>query len=202
MGDPKKQKKKYSKPSHPWQKERIVEEAAILREYGLKNKKEVWKMRSLQRTFAKRAKELIALKGQQAEIEKQQLLSKLRRLGLIQQTAQLDDILSLDIKDVLERRLQTQVFKKNLARSMNQARQFIVHNHIVVGERKISSPSYIVPLSEETQIGFVSNSPFSDLEHPERIPVEKKEKGKKAKESAQEETIALKEEEIVDESII
>ena len=38
MGDPKKIRKSYRTPSHPWQKQRIVEEDELLKTYGIKNK--------------------------------------------------------------------------------------------------------------------------------------------------------------------
>ena len=44
MGDPRKTRKKYDTPQHPWQKERMDQESVFLKEYGLKNKKEIWKM--------------------------------------------------------------------------------------------------------------------------------------------------------------
>ena len=40
MGDPRKLRKKYYPPSHPWQKIRIDEEKILMKDYGFKNKKE------------------------------------------------------------------------------------------------------------------------------------------------------------------
>ena len=51
MGDPKKQRKKYTTPRHPWQRDRLDEERQLLKDYGLKNKKELWKFESLLRKF-------------------------------------------------------------------------------------------------------------------------------------------------------
>ena len=82
MGHPKLKKKTYSKPTHPWQKERIEEEKELLKEFGLKNKEEIWKVASLLRKYAKQAKTLIALNTPQSEIEKAQLLKKLSSLSL------------------------------------------------------------------------------------------------------------------------
>lgn len=177
MGDPKKRKKKFSKPHHPWQKERIEEEAILINDYGFKNKKELWKMKSILRNFFDQAKKLIALKTPQADKEKKQLLHKLQALGLVEKTAQLEDILGISLKDLLERRLQTQVFRKGLAKSISQSRQFIVHNHVLVGANKITVPSYLVSKKEEGYISFSPGSKLSDMSHPERI----KEETKKAK---------------------
>lgn len=174
MGDPKKQRKKYSTPSHPWQAARIDEEKKLTEEYGFKNKKEIWKITSTLNKYKGQAKKLIPLSSSQAEKEKEQLLKKLFSLGLIQEISKIEDVLSLTLKDLLERRLQTQVYRQNLARSTKQARQFISHNHIMVGENIITSPSYLIKKTEETSIKFVSSSTLSDPEHAERNLPEKK----------------------------
>lgn len=169
MGDPRKHRRKYSKPSHPWQKERIEEERGMMKEYGLKNKKELWKMESKLKKFARQAKRLIAEKGEQAEKEKMQLLSKLASLGLVPESSDLTAALGITLKDIMNRRLQTLVYKKNLAKSIKQARQFISHNHITVKGRKITSPSYLVTTGEEETISFSPFSEMSSKKHPERV---------------------------------
>ena len=174
MGDPRTIKSKYRRPGRPWQKERMEEERVLVREYGLKNKTEIYRARSRLKTVADLAKKLIAARGTQAEKERQQLLSRLARLGLVKAGAQLDDVLGLQLKDLLERRLQTMVLRKGLARSMNQSRQFIVHEHITVGNRAVSAPSYHVPIDEETAIAFLSNSSLASTAHPERALPPKK----------------------------
>lgn len=181
MGDPRYQRKKYATPSHPWQKERIEEEKKLLKEYGLKNKKEIWRMESLLSRFKQQAKNLIARNDTQSKKEERQLVEKLTRLNLVKEDAKMDDILSLNIKNIIDRRLQTQVLSKGLAKSINQARQFIVHGHISVEDKKITIPSYLVKLKEETQIKFDDRSSLANSEHPERIIPEKKQSTKKAK---------------------
>ena len=168
MGDPKRHRKKYSGPSHPWQAARIEEERNLTTEYGFKNKQEIWRMASFLRNAAAQAKKLVTLKSVQTEKEKELLLKRLKRYGLLPADAALDAILSITLRDVLERRLQTQVYKQHLANSVKQARQFIIHGHITIAGKKVTSPSYFVPLSEETQIGFVAKSTLADTEHPER----------------------------------
>ena len=155
MGDPKRQRKKFSTPSHPWQKERIEEEKKILKEYGLRRKYEVWKMDSMLKKFLHRAKTIIGERTAQSEIEKKQLLERLYRLGLLKQDSKVEDVLNLRLKNILERRLQTLVCKKQLAKTMRQARQFITHEHIAVGSRKITNPSYLVSIEEEPHIKLV-----------------------------------------------
>lgn len=140
----------------------------MIKEFGLKNKKELWKTSSLLRKFASQAKRLTSLRGAQAEIEKRQMIGKLNSLGVISRDASLDEVLGLTVKDFLERRLQTIVFKKNLARSMMQSRQFIVHRQIRVGDRVTTSPSFLVPASGEDRVAFVETSALANPEHPER----------------------------------
>lgn len=173
MGDPKRQRKKYETPLHPWQGERILAEKEILKEYGLKNKKEIWKMSSILRTAKTQAKKLVVKESEQAKKEEKLLIIKLARLGLIKDDAKLEDVLGIDIKDILNRRLQTFVYKKGLARSAKQARQFIIHGHIFVNNKEICVPSYLVPLIEEDKITFDPGSKLSSVEHPERTPIKK-----------------------------
>ena len=155
MGDPKKQKKKFSTPSHPWQKERIEIERELLKQYGLKRKYEIWKMDSTLRKFLNRAKTLIAQRTPQSELEKKQLLGRLSSLGLLKQDSKVEDVLNLTLKDVMERRLQTLLIRKQMARTMLQAREFIVHEHVAIGARKITAPSYLVTVKEEPTIKMV-----------------------------------------------
>lgn len=182
MGDPKKPKKKYETPSHPWQAERIGVEGELVKDYGFKNKKEIWKITTMLKKAAEKAKRSIIAKADQAEKEKNDLVARLARLGLVQKNAQVDAILGLQMRDLCERRLQTLVFKKGLAKSINQARQFIVHRHIMVNGRSISSPNFIVPVEEEATIAFSSDSTLSNPEHPERAAAKAVEKSEKKEE--------------------
>jgi small subunit ribosomal protein S4 len=174
MGDPRKQRKKYSSPAILWNKESIDAERTLLKEYGLKNKREIWKSMSILKRYTDGAKKLIKTNTQQADIEKIHLLTKLKSYGLLEENSKLDEILALQLKDILERRLQTQVFKLGLARSVDQARQFIVHEHVMVADKIITSPSYMVPTSIEQQIQICPGSSLENPEHPERTIIEKK----------------------------
>ncbi len=173
MGAPKHLRKRYATPSHPWQKIRIEQEKVILQEYGLKNKKEIWRMGSLLRRFKQQAKNLIARTDAQSKKEEKQLIDRLVKLNLVKENAKMDDILGLDIKNVMDRRLQTQVFSKGLARSTKQARQFITHGHVMIGEKKITIPSYLVRQDEENIIRFDERSSLVSPEHPERTVIKK-----------------------------
>lgn len=75
------------------------------------------------------------------------------------------------------------VFKKGLARTPLQARQLVIHEHIVVGDKKINAPGYLVSVDEESQITFDVKSSFFSADHPERVVVKKEKKGKEVKSS-------------------
>jgi small subunit ribosomal protein S4 len=167
MGDPRKQVNKFQGPSHPWQKARIEEEKVLRREYGLRRKGDIWKATSLLKSLNNQAKQLVVATGKQADIEKKNLLSRLQRLGLLKEGSEIDGILGLGTRDILERRLQSQVCRKGLARTMKQARQFIVHEHVSVGDRKITSPGHLVTAEEEGKLVIAPTSVLVDPEHPE-----------------------------------
>lgn len=191
MGDPKKTRKKYKNPSHPWEKDRIEEEISLKKQYGLKNKKEIWRINSKLKGFKDQVKKLNAMFGEQAEKEKDQLRKKLLSLGVIKPGMTFDDVLGLQTRDLMERRLQTILYKKRLARSIQQARQFIIHRHIMVGNKKITVPSYLVKVREEDLITFDERSELSDPTHPERYEeMPKKEKKKEKKTKDKEEDVA------------
>src|SRR3989344_2995934 len=113
----KRQKKQYERPLKPYDKARIEKEKEILTKYGLRKKTEIWRAISILRNFRRLARELEAKRDKTRESI---LLEKLRKLGLIDETANLDDVLALDVEKILERRLQTIVFKKGLATSAKQ----------------------------------------------------------------------------------
>jgi small subunit ribosomal protein S4 len=173
MGDPKRRRKQYDTPIHPWQKLRIDEEKALSYEYGLKNKKEIWRLASKTRDFARQAKKLIANTSEQGELEKKQLITRLVSLHVLAPDADLDDVLGLETKDLMERRLQTLVLKKGLAKSMKEARQLIVHGHIMISNSKITVPSYLVKKDEETTIRYVPSSPILKQREAEPKPAGK-----------------------------
>jgi small subunit ribosomal protein S4 len=171
MGDPRFKRRKYSTPSHPWQLERIKEENDLIRKYGLVNKREVWKAKSVLANFRQQARSLHARNrtgDKQAEKETKQLLSRLVNLGMLQPDADLDDVLALNVESVLARRLQTVTYLKGLARTARQARQFIVHGHIAVGDRKITVPGYLVRRDEEPTVAYCKSSKLNNELHPMR----------------------------------
>jgi small subunit ribosomal protein S4 len=161
----------YETPNHPFQGERIAEEQGLIGRYGLKNKEELWRAQSELRNYRREARKLLGRTQGDAEAagkEAGEFLGKLKRLGILASEDSLDDVLSLDVTDVLERRLQTVVYRKGYANTTDQARQFIGHGHIVVDGQRVGTPSYMVSVGEEDTVGFDSASALTDELHPER----------------------------------
>ncbi len=158
MGHPRKSRKKYNTPPHPWNADRIKEENRLSQKYGLKNKKEVWKAETQVKRYRRDARHLLGLATEQTIKEREQLLSHLRKLGILTEESRLEDVLDLTVEDVLRRRLQTMVHNKGLATTAKGARQFVIHGHIALDGKKIDSPSYIVKRGEENLIGFYQSS--------------------------------------------
>ncbi|MEM0129947.1 MAG: 30S ribosomal protein S4 [Thermoplasmatales archaeon] len=178
MGDPKKIRKKFETPRHPFEGERIKSENKVLRSYGLKNKRELWKAQSELRKYRANARDLQArlrLGDPVAQQTMKSMVGRLARYGILTENATADDILALSVQSFLERRLQTVVLRKGLARTPEMARQLIVHGHISVGEKKVTIPSYKVLKSEEADVGYAQDSPLANELHPMRLGEGKKE---------------------------
>lgn len=167
MGDPRRLRKAYKRPYRLFEKTRIDDELVLLGEYGLRNKKELWRHAAQLRSYRNQAREMRSLPEETQKKRRTELIGKLNRFGLIGDNATLDDVLSLTQKDILNRRLQTFVFKKGLARSIYQARQLVVHQHISINGKVVSSPSYVVKKDEDTKIEYREQSPLRG--HPEKI---------------------------------
>ena len=168
MGDPRRQRKKYETPRFPWRADTLQAELRLLGQYGLRNKHELWRHRTMLSKYRGIARSLLGMSTEQREVLEKQLLSRLNRLGILPETAVLDNVLDLSLEDILERRLQTQVLRKNMARSVYQARQLITHGHITIGNRRVFSPSYLVLKDEEDKIAFSLMSAVANPEHPLR----------------------------------
>jgi small subunit ribosomal protein S4 len=154
----------------------MASEVQLVKAYGLRNKREVWKAASMLRMYRSEARKLLAsaansqergLEGHQ-KTQSEEILAKLIRYGIIKSDADIDDILSLKTENILERRLQTQVLRLGLARTVVQARQFITHGHIAINGRKATVPGMLVSKEDEMHIGYYATSPLVSESHPER----------------------------------
>ena len=168
MGDPKKQRKKYDTPRFPWRTDTMQEELRLLGQYGLRNKHELWRQETMLSNFRGIARSLIGQSAEKRHKRENELLNRLKKLGLLPETAVLDDVLDLALEDLLERRLQTIVLRKGLAKTMQQSRQLITHGHVAVGIQRIKTPGYIVTKSEESHIAYSANTPLANPSHPLR----------------------------------
>jgi small subunit ribosomal protein S4 len=142
----KRKHKRYSRPKRPFEKIRIEEEAEIRKEFGLKNKKEIWKAEAKVKSMREKAKKLISAKPE----EQKALFNKLNKIGM--NVNSISAILSLNKGDYLKRRLQTVLVTKKLALSSKHARQLIVHKKVLVNNEVVNKPSYIVPVELENKI--------------------------------------------------
>ena len=169
MGDPKFPNKHYNTPSHPWQKVRIEEERALIHQYGLRNKREIWKANTKVRDMRRQARKLTAqANDSQSQKEKGLLLAKLNRLGMLEKESALEDVLRMTPENILDRRLQTQVYLQGLSSTVKQARQLIVHGHISVEGAVTRVPGMIVTKLQEKNISYSPNSGLNSDLHPVR----------------------------------
>jgi len=142
----KRKHKTYSRPKRPFEKARIEEEVGIKKEFGLKNKREIWKADSKIKIIREKAKRLISAKPE----EQKNLLEKLKKIGF--NVNSISEVLLLNKKDFLQRRLQTVVLKKRIATTAKSARQLITHRKILVDGMVVNAPSYVVPVELENKI--------------------------------------------------
>lgn len=172
MGQPKFQRKHYDTPSHPWRGDRIAAENEVQAKFGLKNKTEIWKAQTRLREIRGQARELIGRtrdpSDEQAAKETRLLISRLFNSAYVGDNATLNDVLGIDLERILNRRLQTQVYLKGLARTPSQARQFVSHGCIQIGERRVTVPSYAVRRGEEDAIRIDPSKAIADESHPIR----------------------------------
>ncbi|MEM3437719.1 MAG: 30S ribosomal protein S4 [Nitrososphaerales archaeon] len=158
MGDPKKPRKKYSTPKHPWRSDQLSQELYIIGTYGLRNKRELWKAHTELSRIRKQARMLLAAPQEIRAKKEKELLLSLSNRGIVDLKSSLDDVLGLTVENLLERRLQTIVWRKGIAVSPYQARQLITHGHIKVGDRIITRPGYIVKRDEYDKVRLSENS--------------------------------------------
>ncbi|MDK2988988.1 MAG: small subunit ribosomal protein [Methanoculleus sp.] len=173
MAYPGKNHKQYATPKRRFEKTRLEDEKRLIIDYGLRNKRELWKAQSVLRKYRAGARELVALRSGGLSTEdylkkRDQLINHLYRYGLVGENADVGDVLALKVEQQLDRRLQTLVLRKGFARSPKQARQFITHGHIAISGRRVTVPSYRVARAEEQEISYYGPSPFMNEVHPER----------------------------------
>jgi small subunit ribosomal protein S4 len=163
MGDPKYPRKAWRKPKRPLNYDLKMEELKTLGTFGLRTKKELWKAHTKLSSVRHQARSLLALQQDIREEKEPILMKSLAKIGLVSNDATLDDVLNLEVTDLLTRRLQTLVHKKFGFQTPYQARQAVVHGHIMIGDRVINIPSYTVTTAEEKNIQFTPESKFPEI---------------------------------------
>jgi small subunit ribosomal protein S4 len=169
MGDPRKQKKKYVAPKKPFDSDRFEQELQLIGTYGLRNKRELWKHRTDLSHYRRNARNMLALPPSERELQERELVTKLTRIGILTTEPTLDHVLDLTLENVLERRLQTIVFRKGLASSMHHARQLVTHGHIALDGARVNTPQRLITAAEEDRLQYTTKSPLNDMSHPARI---------------------------------
>jgi small subunit ribosomal protein S4 len=153
MGAPRRNRKKYNKPKNMWNIQRISADRSLINEYGLRNMKELWKVQTEISRIRGNVRGLLSGSAGSSQMERD-LIGRLARLGIAQNDATLDSLLDIKENALLERRLQSLVFRKGLATSMKQSRQIISHGFISVNGIRMNRPGYMVKAEEEKHIGY------------------------------------------------
>ncbi len=161
MGDPRRQRKKYESPREPWNIDRLERELKLIGVFGLRNKRELWSHYYVLSKYRTLARNLLAESSEDRSKLEKQILHKLFSLKIVPENATLDTILDLSVEHILERRIQTLVYKKGMAKTPLQARQLITHGHVSVRGRKVTSPSCILKADEEEHLKYTSTSAFA-----------------------------------------
>jgi len=140
-----------------------MDELQTLGTFGLRTKRELWKAHTELSRVRQQARSLLALTQKVRDEKEPILLKSLSRIGLISNEATLDDVLNLKPTDLLARRLQTIVSNKLGFKTPYQARQAVIHGHIMVGDRKVDIPSYTVTVAEEDSVHFSPESKIPEM---------------------------------------
>jgi len=172
MGDPKKKHKRFDTPKRPYNTETLMAELGTIGAYGLRNKRELWKLHTELSVIRGRARDLLSLGTDERADKEAIMIQKLSQRGLVMDNSRLEDVLTLSVEDLLERRLQTFIFRRGMASSLFQARQLIAHGHIAIKGRKVTSPSYQVKITDEESLDYAKGSPYNNPGHPLRRELE------------------------------
>ena len=172
-------KNKYRVPRMRWNKSRIMRERKLVEKYGLKNKRELWILENMLSKKMKAARNLFKVVNYNDTPQAKNLIKSLVNLNILSEDAVLENVLEVRIEDLLERRLQTLVYRKGLANTIKQARQFITHGHIAINGKRVTRPGYLVKRGEDELISYYDPS----FEEVVRTMNEKKETKEENKES-------------------
>ncbi len=180
MGSVKRLRKLFEGPKKVWDKQRITADRKLITEYGLKTMTELWKAQTLIRQIRREARRILSKRGTNLVVGEKQLLDRVKKFLVKKDDLKLEDLLSLTVKDMLERRFQTLAIRKGFAKTPRQSRQFIVHGHLAIKTNKVNSPSYLVTFDEENEINW--------FKKPVVVSAEEEKPAKKNDEKTEEKT--------------
>lgn len=163
IGAPRTYSKTYTVPRQAYDLSRLDAELKLAGEYGLRNKREIYRIGLQLSKIRRAARDLLTRdeKDPKRLFEGNALIRRLVRIGVLSEDKmKLDYVLALRVEDFLERRLQTQVFKLGLAKSVHHSRVLIKQRHIRVGKQIVNVPSFTVRLDSQKHIDFAATSPY------------------------------------------
>ncbi len=184
MGSSKRLRKKFENPKKLWDETRLKEERELVDFYGLKNMRELWKAQTILRKIRRDARRLLSGKGTNLTERADRLITRCKKYFINKSDLKIEDILGLKVTDLLERRLQTIVWRKHFGVTPNMSRQIVIHGHIAIDEEKVNIPSYLVSFSEESKLNWFGK-PVSIQMLEKKVAVEEPVKAKKEKEEVQ-----------------
>jgi small subunit ribosomal protein S4 len=161
MGDPRRFRNKSERPKKLWDLDRIKHDRALLTEYGLKNMHELWRATAELKKYRREARRLLSVTEEERRDDAKKVLAKLARMGVLKEGAVIDDVLSLEVRVILERRLSTLVLRKGLAKTIAQSRQLITHGFIGLNGRMVTRPGYLVSSEEEASLAYAKQIDLS-----------------------------------------
>ncbi len=135
-----------------WNAQRIEKEHGLKEKYGLKNLRELWKTTTEVSRIRRNARDILS--NRVGENVGSDMIARLERYSIVGSGAKIDDLLGVTPESILNRRLQSVVFRLGLAKTHKQARQLITHGFISINGRKVKSPGYMVKSDEEQRISY------------------------------------------------
>lgn len=184
MGEPKRLNRQYDVPRMKWNKQKIKSDKKLIDDFGLRRKKEIWKAETMVKNYRKKARLLLSGRVDDYATRKDELLGKLIRLGIFTKDHKIEDVLKLSATDILDRRLQTIVFRKGLSITPNQSRQLITHGHILVNGKVRKTPSSLI--YEKDSVSYsntkIKNEIEKSVENKGKVKTSEKPKPEEKKE--------------------
>eukprot|EP00703_Trepomonas_sp_PC1_P004844 JAP91762.1 Ribosomal protein S9 [Trepomonas sp. PC1] len=155
--------KSFNTPRRPFNSPRIKSELELVGKYGLRCKREIYRAKFMLSKIRKTARKLLTLEAENPirKFEGDALMRRLHVLGVLENDKnELDYVLSLKIDDLLKRRLQTVISDNSTTKTIHQARVWIKHGHIQVGNNTVNVPGFLVRSASEKYIKIAEQSPF------------------------------------------